>query len=49
MRRKRVRLTQARDNPTSCCPELMSKRERLATPIPFRDLLLGIARTAKSR
>jgi hypothetical protein len=27
-------------------PELMSKRERSATPIPFRDVLLTIARTA---
>lgn len=29
------------------CPERMSRRERLATPIPFRDLLLSIARTAR--
>lgn len=27
-----------------CCPERMNKRERTATPIPFRDLLLSIAR-----
>lgn len=26
--------------------ELMGKQERLRTPLPFRDLLLGIARTA---
>ena len=26
----------------------MGKRERLATPIPFRDLLLSIARSARS-
>jgi hypothetical protein len=30
-----------------CCPERMSRRERLATPVPFRDLLLSIARTAR--
>jgi hypothetical protein len=29
-----------------CCPERMGRRERLATPIEFRDLLLSIARTA---
>jgi hypothetical protein len=29
-------------------PERMSKRERSATPIPFRDVLLTIARTACS-
>jgi hypothetical protein len=28
---------------TWVCPERMGKRERAATPIPFRDLLLGIA------
>lgn len=27
--------------------ELMGKKERLATPIPFRDLLLSIARSAR--
>lgn len=31
-----------------CCPELMSKRERAATPEPFRDLLLSIARNDNS-
>lgn len=31
-----------------CCPEQMSKRERLTTPYPFRDLLLAIARTHRS-
>jgi hypothetical protein len=30
---------------TGAC-QRMSKRERLATPLPFRDLLLSIARTA---
>lgn len=30
-----------------CCPERMSKRERAATPLEFRDLLLTIARTAR--
>lgn len=29
------------------CAELMNKTERAATPIPFRDLLLSIARTAR--
>jgi hypothetical protein len=29
-----------------CCPETMSRRERMATPIEFRDLLLSIARSA---
>jgi hypothetical protein len=28
-----------------CSPERMGKAERLATPIPFRDLLLSIARS----
>ena len=27
--------------------ELMGRRERLATPIPFRDLLIGMARTVR--
>jgi hypothetical protein len=27
--------------------ELMGKTERMATPIPFRDVLLTIARSAK--
>lgn len=31
---------------TWACPERMGKRERAATPIPFRDLLLSIAATA---
>lgn len=31
-----------------CCPERMGRRERLATPVEFRDLLLSIARTARS-
>lgn len=30
-----------------CVPERMHRKERLATPVPFRDLLLSIARTAK--
>jgi hypothetical protein len=30
-----------------CCPERLSHRERMATPLPFRDLLLAIARTAR--
>lgn len=30
-----------------CC-ERLSKRERLSTPIPFRDLLLSIARSARA-
>jgi len=29
-----------------CCPERMGRRERAATPLPFRDLLLAIARSA---
>lgn len=29
------------------CPEMMSKTERAATPLPFRDLLISIARTAE--
>jgi hypothetical protein len=29
------------------CPERMGKPERMATPVPFRDLLLGIARTSQ--
>lgn len=29
--------------------QLMSKRERTATPIPFRDLLLDMARSVKAR
>lgn len=28
-------------------PERMGKRERAATPLPFRDVLLGIARSAR--
>lgn len=32
-----------------CCPEVMGKHERLATPLPFRDLLLSIARSAHAR
>lgn len=32
-----------------CCPELLTKRERAATPAPFRDLLLSIAATARGR
>lgn len=31
-----------------CCPEMLSKRERAATPPPFRDLLISIARTARA-
>jgi hypothetical protein len=27
-----------------CCPERLSRRERLATPIAFRDILLAMAR-----
>lgn len=30
-----------------CCPERLSKVERLSTPAAFRDLLLGIARSAR--
>jgi hypothetical protein len=30
-----------------CCPELLTKRERWETPIPFRDLLLSIARSGR--
>lgn len=33
---------------TGICQRL-SRGQRLATPVPFRDLLLGIARTAKQR
>lgn len=29
--------------------ELMGKRERAATPVPFRDLMLTIARSARAR
>jgi hypothetical protein len=29
------------------CPERINKRERAATPIPFRDLLLSIARSVQ--
>lgn len=29
------------------CPERMGRKERAATPIPFRDLLLSIARSAR--
>lgn len=29
-----------------CAPEVINKRQRAETPIPFRDLLLSIARTA---
>jgi hypothetical protein len=32
--------------PDRCRPERLSKRERSATPLPFRDLLLSIARSA---
>jgi hypothetical protein len=28
-----------------CCPERMSKHERIATPVEFRDLLLSMAQT----
>lgn len=31
-----------------CCAELMGKRERAATPVGFRDMLIGIARTARA-
>jgi hypothetical protein len=31
-----------------CCAERLSKRERAATPGPFRDLLLTIARSARA-
>lgn len=34
---------------TWCCPERMGKRERASTPLAFRDLLLGIVRTARAR
>lgn len=30
----------------TCACQLLSKRQRAATPIPFRDLLLSIARSA---
>jgi hypothetical protein len=30
------------------CPERINKREMLATPVPFRDLLLAIARTCRA-
>jgi hypothetical protein len=33
--------------PAWAAPERMNKRERTATPIPFRDLLLSIARSAQ--
>lgn len=33
---------------TWCGPERMGRRERMATPLPFRDLLLDIARTARA-
>lgn len=29
--------------------ERMSKRERAATPLPFRDMLIAIARSARVR
>lgn len=32
-----------------CCPEMLTKSERRATPPPFRDLLVSIARSAKPR
>jgi hypothetical protein len=32
---------------TWCAPERLSKTERLSTPLPFRDLLLTIARAAR--
>jgi hypothetical protein len=31
------------------CPERMGKRERAATPVPFRDLLISIAESANVR
>lgn len=31
------------------CAETMNRRERAATPLPFRDLLLSMARTAATR
>jgi hypothetical protein len=31
------------------CPERMGRRERLATPPPFRDLLLSIAESDNER
>jgi hypothetical protein len=30
-----------------CCPERMGKRERAATPLPFAELLIGMAGTAE--
>lgn len=29
-----------------CCPERLNKSERLATPLPFRDVLIAIAKSA---
>ena len=50
MRAKRRRWMERRAAETGkelfCC-ERLSKGERLGTPIPFRDLLLSIARTAR--
>jgi hypothetical protein len=30
-----------------CCPERIGKRERAATPLPFRDVLLDMARSVR--
>lgn len=39
--------TEAETGKTWCCAERMNKTERMATPVPFRDLLLAIARSAQ--
>ncbi len=52
MRAKRRAWLEARARLTGkelLCPERMNARERAATPIPFRDLLLSIARSAVPR
>ncbi len=47
-RKKRMRWLERREAAgfkVHCGPERMAKRERMATPIPFRDLLLSMARS----
>jgi len=49
-RQRRTELMRRKEELTgksSCSPERLTKPEMIGTPIPFRDLLLSIARTAK--
>jgi hypothetical protein len=47
-RRQWLRVREAATGKVHCGPERMGRRERMATPLPFRDLLLSMARTVAS-